>query len=77
VGLAGLAELHQKVELPVFCIGGVKLANLAEVIRSGARRICIVSDLLCAPDVLSRTSSVKASLGASGQKARSVPRESP
>jgi thiamine-phosphate pyrophosphorylase len=77
VGLAGLAELHQKIELPVFCIGGVKLANLDEVIRSGARRVCIVSDLLCAPDVLSRTSSVKASLGASGQKARFVPRESP
>jgi thiamine-phosphate pyrophosphorylase len=59
IGLGQLAELHHAVSLPVFCIGGVKLANLREVIRAGARRVCIVSDLICAPDVQAHTAAVK------------------
>jgi len=62
VGLDQLAELHRTINLPVFCIGGVKLGNLREVVGAGARRICIVSDLVCASDVQAHTSAVKAEL---------------
>jgi thiamine-phosphate pyrophosphorylase len=37
--------------VPWFAIGGITLANLDEVIAAGARRICVVSAILNAPDV--------------------------
>ena len=42
-------------KIPSFCIGGIKRANLPEVIAAGARRVVIVSDLLAAYDVESAT----------------------
>jgi thiamine-phosphate pyrophosphorylase len=62
VGLDDLQTLHHEVHLPIYCIGGVKLDNLQEVVQAGARRVCIVSDLLLAPDVADRTREVKAAL---------------
>jgi len=62
VGLDQLAELHRTINLPVFCIGGVKLGNLREVVGAGARRVCIVSDLVCASDVQAHTAAVNAEL---------------
>jgi len=62
VGLDQLGLLHQRVNLPIFCIGGVKLGNLSGILRAGARRVCIVSDLLCASDVPAHTAAVKAAL---------------
>jgi thiamine-phosphate pyrophosphorylase len=37
--------------LPWFAIGGIHLNNLEEVLAAGARRICVVSAILNAPDV--------------------------
>lgn len=51
IGLADIAEAHRIVKIPIFCIGGIKLENLAQVIAAGARRVVIVSGLLLAPDV--------------------------
>ena len=51
VGLAELQMLHEQVKLPIYCIGGVKLENLREIVSAGAKRVCIVSDLLLAADV--------------------------
>ena len=65
VGLDHLGLLHRTISLPIFCIGGVKRTNLREVIGAGARRVCIVSDLLCASDVQGQTASVKAALAES------------
>jgi thiamine-phosphate pyrophosphorylase len=62
VGLDRLETLHSNIELPIFCIGGVKLKNLGQVIRAGARRVCIVSDLLCASDVMIHMAAVKSVL---------------
>jgi len=39
------------VRLPWFAIGGIHLGNLHEVLAAGARRICVVSAILNAPDV--------------------------
>jgi thiamine-phosphate pyrophosphorylase len=59
VGLDQLAALHRTINLPVFCIGGVKLENLRDVVRAGARRVCMVSDLVCASDIRAHTAAVK------------------
>jgi thiamine-phosphate pyrophosphorylase len=62
IGLAAIRTLHEQVKLPIFCIGGVKLENLREILRAGAQRVCIVSDLLLAADVANRTAEVKTML---------------
>lgn len=38
------------VPTPWFAIGGITLSNLAEVLAAGARRVCVVSAILNAPD---------------------------
>lgn len=40
------------VRLPWFAIGGIQLANLDAVLEAGARRVCVVSAILLAPDVV-------------------------
>lgn len=37
--------------IPWFAIGGINLDNLGDVLSAGARRVCIVSAILNAPDV--------------------------
>jgi thiamine-phosphate pyrophosphorylase len=61
IGLADIAGVEQGVgsAIPVFCIGGIKPDNLAEVLAAGARRIVIVSGLLQAADITATTREVK------------------
>jgi thiamine-phosphate pyrophosphorylase len=40
----------QHVPIPWFAIGGISLENLDEVLAAGARRVCVVSAILNAPD---------------------------
>ena len=51
VGLAHIREVHERVSIPIFCIGGIKSENLAQVIDAGAKRVVIVSGLLQANDI--------------------------
>jgi thiamine-phosphate pyrophosphorylase len=61
IGLADISAMQRDVgsKIPAFCIGGIKRANLPEVIAAGARRVVIVSDLLAADDVESATREVR------------------
>jgi thiamine-phosphate pyrophosphorylase len=40
------------VSIPWFAIGGINLQNLDEILDAGARRICVVSAILNAPDIV-------------------------
>jgi thiamine-phosphate pyrophosphorylase len=40
-----------QVSIPWFAIGGINLDNIGDVLAAGARRICVVSAILNAPDV--------------------------
>ena len=51
IGLGDVPVVHAELTIPIFCIGGIKLRNLPEVIAAGARRVVIVSGLLQAPDI--------------------------
>jgi thiamine-phosphate pyrophosphorylase len=51
IGLTGIERVHVDLALPIFCIGGIKIDNLANVIAAGAKRVVIVSGLLKAQDV--------------------------
>lgn len=64
IGLADIARVHELVRIPIFCIGGIKLENLAEVIAAGARRVVIVSGILQAEDIAAHCRAVRTKLGA-------------
>lgn len=62
VGLEEIQKVHDAVRIPIFCIGGIKLDNLPDVIEAGARRVVIVSALLQAGNVANYAQSAKALL---------------
>ena len=62
IGLDDIRAAHAAADFPIFCIGGVKLENLAEVIAAGAQRVVIVSGLLQAGDIAQYARSAKALL---------------
>ena len=64
IGLEDVSTAHQRLSsgFPVFCIGGIKLENLPEVLAAGARRIVVVSGILDAGDIPARISRLKALL---------------
>lgn len=51
IGVQEIREVHRQVQIPIFCIGGIKRENLGAVIEAGARRVVIVSGILQADDV--------------------------
>jgi thiamine-phosphate pyrophosphorylase len=62
IGLTQIRAVHERVRLPVFCIGGIKLENLASVIAAGARRVVMVSGILLAPEISSYVREARAML---------------
>lgn len=62
VTLAYVRWAAAHVQIPWFAIGGINLQNLDEVIAAGARRICVVSDILNASDLVQRCKQFKAKL---------------
>lgn len=59
VGTSGIRRAHELNLRPIFCIGGIKLSNLQEVLSAGAKRVVIVSGLLHGPDVAATTRAAK------------------
>ncbi len=62
IGTADIKRVHAEVTLPIFCIGGIKIDNLGEVMAAGAKRVAIVSGLLKAPDIAKYARGCKALL---------------
>ena len=59
IGLSQIREVHERVSIPIFCIGGIKMENLGHVVAAGAKRVVIVSGLLQANEVVGYTSTCK------------------
>lgn len=53
----------QNVEVPWFAIGGINLQTLDEVLAAGARRVCVVSAILNAPDIAKACADFRKALG--------------
>ena len=70
IGLAEIRRVHDLVQIPIFCIGGIHLDTLDEVLAAGARRIVIVSALLRAKDIAGYAREVRARLIAEGSGLR-------
>jgi thiamine-phosphate pyrophosphorylase len=59
IGTDDIRRVHELVQLPIFCIGGIKLHNLPAVLAAGAERVVIVSGLLQSGDVAAATRAAK------------------
>ncbi len=59
IGTDEIREAHERVSLPIFCIGGIKLENLPAVLSAGAQRVVIVSGLLQSEDICAVTHAAK------------------
>jgi len=66
IGLNEIREVHRQVKIPIFCIGGIKLENLPQVIAAGAKCVVIVSGLLQSGDPGDYARRVKQLLGQVG-----------
>lgn len=62
VGLELIKYAASKVTIPFFCIGGIRLENIDEVLAAGARRIVVVSGILLADDPEKVTKQLKKKL---------------
>jgi thiamine-phosphate pyrophosphorylase len=62
IGLSDITAVHQRVQVPIFCIGGVNATRLDEIIAAGARRVVVVSAFLQAPNVAEAVRTLKARL---------------
>ena len=51
IGLEDIKRVHEEVNLPIFCIGGINIDNLQSVIDAGAKRVVMVSALLKAHNI--------------------------
>ena len=49
-GLQHLAEVVRQVTIPVLAIGGIDLANLSQVLQTGAYGVAMIRAVLAAPD---------------------------
>jgi len=52
IGLQNIRRVHAEVNLPIFCIGGINIDNLQNVIDAGAKRVVMVSALLEAHNIV-------------------------
>ena len=62
IGLNDITEVHRRVSVPIFCIGGVNHGRLPEILAAGARRVVVVSAFLQAPDVAGSVRALKQGL---------------
>ena len=59
IGVDDIHRVQKLVQVPIFCIGGIKLSNLPNVLAAGAQRVVIVSGLLQSADIASATRAAK------------------
>ena len=52
IGLENIKRVHEEVNLPIFCIGGININTLQSVLDAGAKRVVMVSALLKAQNVV-------------------------
>lgn len=65
VGFSYLEWVRDNISLPYVAIGGIKLHNIDEIVSRGARTICLVTEIVGAPDIVGRVHELQAALGSS------------
>jgi len=52
IGLENIKRVHEEVNVPIFCIGGINIDTLQSVLDAGAKRVVMVSGLLKAQNIV-------------------------
>jgi thiamine-phosphate pyrophosphorylase len=77
VGLSYLDYAVKRGGIPLVAIGGIKEHNVGEVIRHGARCVCLVSEIVGAPDIPAKVAAIRRRMaenrGLSGQSGPGSP----
>jgi thiamine-phosphate pyrophosphorylase len=63
VGLEYLDHIVKNHGIPFVAIGGIKLHNLRQVLSRGAKTVCLVTEIISAPDIAKRIKEIKKILG--------------
>jgi len=63
IGLEGLSRICAAVKIPVVGIGGIGLANAADVMKSGAAGIAVISAILAQKDIKAASETLRAQIG--------------
>ena len=71
IGINAIRQVHETVQIPIFCIGGIKLENLDRVLEAGVSRVVIVSGILQAADPAAHCRAVKTKISESAAPALS------
>jgi thiamine-phosphate pyrophosphorylase len=66
VGLDAMRAVRAAVELPILAIGGIKKANLDQVLAAGADGIAVISAIIAADDPMAATHELLETLHARG-----------
>ncbi len=56
VGIEKLKEVAEKVSIPVFGVGGIKIEKVSEVLKSGAQGVALISAILSSDNIEEETS---------------------
>ncbi|HDH01735.1 MAG TPA: thiamine phosphate synthase [Nitrospirae bacterium] len=51
VGIGKLKEVAEKVSIPVFGLGGIKIERVSDVLKSGARGVALISAILSSDNI--------------------------
>lgn len=67
LGPEAIREIGSRIQIPFTVMGGIKEANLHEVLARGARRIAVVTAVTEAPDIAAAVRSLRERIGRSGE----------
>ena len=62
VGFSYLEWVVGNISLPFVAIGGIKLHNLEQILKRGARTVCLVTEIVDAPDIVARVHEIDRAL---------------
>ena len=62
LGINGLKHISKKVQIPILAVGGIKPANVPDVIAAGADGIAVISAILGAQDITKATQLILAAI---------------
>ncbi len=62
VGLGYLEWVVENIDIPFVAIGGIKVHNIDEIVKRGAKRICLVSEIVGSEDIVEKIEILKSKM---------------
>jgi thiamine-phosphate pyrophosphorylase len=72
VGFSYLDWVVENISLPFVAIGGIKMHNVEQIVQRGAKTICLVTEIVGAPDIVARVHELHRTLAESNAHLNNV-----